>query len=70
MSRGIDSLAECPPPVRTSIITSERLGPPTSAPGSLLPTGRASDPSTRMFVADSSGSPPPSSAPDTEAGTP
>ena len=47
VSRGIDRRAFLPPPTRMSRIESLRLGPPTSAPGSLEPLVRASEPSTR-----------------------
>src|SRR5439155_7559879 len=44
-----------PPPVRISMIVSERLGPLVLAPGSLLVFWRRSEPSTRMLLADVSG---------------
>src|SRR3984957_19493231 len=45
VSRGIDSRREVPPPIRQSMIESERM-PPAKAPGSLEPFGRWSSPST------------------------
>ncbi len=50
------------------MIESERLGPEVLAPGSLLPFGRRSEPSTRMLLADVSGKPDGSSTPATSFG--
>ena len=57
VSRGIDRRAACPPPVRISMIVSERPGPVVSAPGSFEFFWRRSEPSTRMLLADVSGKP-------------
>src|SRR4051794_26638298 len=63
VSRGIESLAEWPRPERMSMIVSERDGPPQpDDPQSGAFLERASDPSTRMVLAEVSGKPPPSSA--------
>src|SRR5437763_14441542 len=62
VSRGIESLDECPPPVRISMIESLRLGPELDAPGSLDPFGRWSEPSTSVVVGENSPGPPLSSA--------
>src|SRR5215471_19732748 len=67
VSRGIDRRAACPPPVRISMIESERLGPEVLAPGSLLFFWRRSEPSTRMLLAEVSGSDAESKAPATPA---
>jgi hypothetical protein len=53
VSRGIESDALAPPPIRSSMIESERLGPPE--PGSARPFVRASEPSTRIVFAPVSG---------------
>ena len=55
VSRGIERRAACPPPVRISMIESERPGPVVSACGSLLFFWRRSEPSTRMLLAEVSG---------------
>ena len=57
VSRGIESREAFPPPTRISRIVSERLGPPTLAPGSFVPLVRASEPSTRMLFGEVSGKP-------------
>ena len=48
VSRGIDSLALWPPPVRMSRIESLRLGPDVLAPGSLVAFVRWSEPRTSV----------------------
>jgi hypothetical protein len=56
VSRRTDSCAFAPPPMRRSMIESERLGSPiVCAPGSALPFVRASEPSTRTVLGDVSG---------------
>src|SRR5919201_6802035 len=62
VSRGIESLADLPPPERMSRIESERLGPEVDAPGSLEPEGRWSEPRTSVVVAERRPGPPASSA--------
>ena len=52
VSRGIESCAFRPPPMRISMIVSARDGPPTEAPGSALPSVRASEPSTRIVFGE------------------
>ena len=56
VSRGIESVALLPPPIRSSRIESDRDGVPILfAPGSLLSLVRASEPSTRIVFGDVSG---------------
>src|SRR5204863_7880559 len=57
VSRGIESLDECPPPVRISMIESLRLGPELDAPGSLDLFGRWLEPSTSVVVGEHSPGP-------------
>src|SRR3954452_17450292 len=66
VSRRIDSVAFLPPPIRRSRIESLREGPLpiVVAPGSLLPLGRASEPSTRIVFGEVSGNLPPVSCAD------
>src|SRR4051794_41832773 len=55
VSRGIDRRPLWPPPMRMSMIESDRLGPLVDAPGSLEPFARWSEPRTRTVVGDSGG---------------
>jgi hypothetical protein len=52
VSRGIDSEAFFPPPMRMSMMLSERPRPPTVEPGSAVERVRASDPRTRMVFGE------------------
>ncbi len=58
----MESLDDLKAPVRMSMIESDREGPPMSAPGSIEPGWRASDPRTRIVVGEKRGTPPPVSA--------
>ena len=62
VSRGMESEAFAPPPVRISMIESDRDGPPICEPGSASPLVRASEPSTRIVLAPTSGHGPASSS--------
>ena len=56
VSRRIDSCALAPPPIRSSMIESDRLDwPIVCAPGSPFPFTRASEPRTRIVFGDVSG---------------
>ena len=55
VSRAIDRRLFAPPPIRISMIESERPLPVVCAPGSALALLRTSEPSTRTFVGDHSG---------------
>src|SRR3954454_4514110 len=60
-SRGIDSLRTVPKPTCITMMLSERDGPDVLAPGSFVPFGRWSEPSTRMLLPVRT-EPPPDSA--------
>ena len=61
VSRGIDSLALWPPPMRTSRIESLRLGPDVLAPGSFVPAVRWSEPRMSVVCGLTIPTPPPAS---------